>query len=82
MPLGIPRAVAEHIEGAKIKFTWPCGHFRIITQMIGPRGHRRPMNDFAAKFYSKYWGPGHGVNAGLCPTCHPDAPKSKRFKGS
>lgn len=64
-----PRASAEYVDGARVKFTFPCGHYRTETLLLGPRGHRRPMSPAAAKQLASYWGDGGGVAAGSCPTC-------------
>jgi hypothetical protein len=72
---GRVRAVAEYVDGATVKFTLPCGHYRTeeLTERK-PGGGRKPMNVSMVKFLAKYWGPGQGVNVKPCKTCQRKQP--------
>ena len=69
-----PRAKGEYLGGSRVRYTWPCGHSRSETLMVGPKGRgsrglRKPMSPAMAAKLASYWGGVSGVQAGRCPTC-------------
>lgn len=63
------RARAEYLGGSRVKYVYPCGHYRTETLTQGgpgPRG-REPMMPAMVKKLARYWG--DGVNVKPCTTC-------------
>lgn len=67
---GFVRAYAEYVGGSKIRYHYPCGHFRTETLMTGPRGRRVPMSPEMTKWHAHYWRKeNNGVAVPPCSTC-------------
>lgn len=75
------KAFAEYLGGSRVRYTWKCGHSRVETLMVGPKGRggaqfRRPMAPEMVAKMAHYWGHRHDdgspmftLSAGPCPTC-------------
>ena len=61
------RGTAEHLGGARIRYTWPCGHSETKDHRKGPVATR--FGEGAAKFYVKYWAGSGGVILPDCKRC-------------
>lgn len=69
---------AEYLDGSRVRWTWPCGHNRVETLKIGPKGRgskrfQRPMAPELLRKLVPYWNQAGGINSPSCPTC--GAPK-------
>ncbi len=79
--MAIPRkGNAEYLGGTKIKFIWPCGHYRIEDYSKKPIPKR--MGVAGCKMMAKYWDKDRGGHVYLppCPTCEKHLIKPKRIK--
>jgi len=45
----------EYLGESKIKFTCPLGHVTSENILVGPRGHKTPMNPVMVKKLAYYW---------------------------
>lgn len=63
-----PRAQVIGRIGNKLTYQFPCGHERTEVMMVGPRGGRKPADEWTMKFFERYWGGGQGV-VYQCPQC-------------
>lgn len=69
------RVKVEHIEGSTVRYTWPCGHTRTETIMIGPKtgpGYKkmqRPLSPDLLKKLVPYWNSAGGINMPACRVC-------------
>lgn len=61
------RAKARYTIGSNVQYIYPCGHYRVETLMVGPKGHRTPMEPSMVRRLAFYWR--NGVNVPPCPTC-------------
>lgn len=62
------KAKAEHVSGTRVKYTWPCGHYRTedLNSERRPLARRVPTEE-GVRILSRSWGDGVYVEA--CPTC-------------
>jgi hypothetical protein len=63
------RGTAEHVTGAQIRYTWPCGHTETVDHSKAPVPVVKRFGEWAAKFYVKYWSGSGGVILPECKTC-------------
>ena len=70
------RGRAEHIGGARICYTWPCGHTEIKDHSKGPAPKR--FGEWAARFYVRYWSGSGGVILPPCRRCARNARKQEQ----
>lgn len=64
------RAEAEYLGESRVRFTFPCGHFRTETLMVPARGGgKQPMSPAMVRKLAAYWGPGQQVAVSECLTC-------------
>lgn len=64
---GYVRGAAEHVEGSKVRYRWPCGHATVKDHSKGPASKR--FGEWAARFYVRYWSRSGGVNLPPCKRC-------------
>ena len=69
-----PRAWVISHAGAAFTYEWPCGYTK--TETLLDRVTKKPVGDFAAAFYAKYWRQGQGVTY-ECPQCRRKAKKER-----
>lgn len=65
----------EYLEGSTVRYTYPCGHTRKETIMIGPKSGRgwkklqRPLGPDLLKKMVPYWNSAGGLSMTECPIC-------------
>jgi len=71
------RAKCEHIEGAKVRFHFPCGHYRTDElNQPKPGGGTQPMHMMMVRMLVRSWET-TGVNVDPCYTCKYKADSNK-----
>jgi len=60
---------AVYLGGCRVRFEWPCGHYRTedLSGSHRPLARRIPSEE-GVRFMVKRWAA--GVYLGKCPTCH------------
>jgi len=56
----------EYLGEAKVRFTWPCGHYR--TEDYMKKKESKKMWPEGVRMMVRYW-QRSGIHLGKCPTC-------------
>jgi len=61
------KGTAKYMGGSRVKYIWPCGHYRIETFTSGSR----PVSPVLTAKFARYWGDGRRGHIWLsaCETC-------------
>lgn len=74
-----PRAKVVGRDGNKHTYRFPCGYECTEVLMVGPRGMRKPADEWTMKFFERYWGKSNGVIY-QCPRCLREERKAQKEK--
>lgn len=72
-----PRARVVRCVGNRCTYRFPCGYELTNVMMIGPRGARKPADEWTMQFMARYWQKSNGVIY-QCPRCLREERKAQR----
>jgi hypothetical protein len=74
MPLPSKRCYAEYLDGLRVRFFYPCGHYETIDYAKKPVPKRPGQT--ALKMLARFWSKENGGVTAKCKTCAKKRAKS------